>query len=515
MEPRLPEGVHALTERQREVAELVAEGLTNAEIGDRLGISLDGAKYHVSEVLTRLNLERREQIGAWMDADGRGRFRARALVGLVAVLLGGAAAGAIAGLWLGVPWTDSDPTSPDAFAQAGIPIVERTPEPDDTGRTPGPVGDLTNGEMLDLIYEPIPWHDARRTNRVPPRSVEQAMLRDQFVYQDGFQFLDEPTARFDADRIGGPACLLARVDAPPIQSGNWLLTVLPNEDHPGRYVLELVPSHPSVLEVAEPGPTSGVLVSPGPPPRSPVPLRIRAVDTSDWEATHVMELWRQSPIGEDGIIRLDYGAPRASRWLAVVTAGPMWGCFLLETERDEVRWPATRAGISPSLPAPDSQSPPEQPLITALGDPPPGTDERVCIEVGSHSARSGEVAAATGLSGLWSNWPPNKRTTSSPTYWLPAHPSDAASLQIRASVDGDARGPLHAFEAIDAAMKAANVRIWFEGSDPASDPPSETYVSHFLLPIPRTWSIVATVPPVSWGCFLTSVGLRQPTSHWD
>ncbi|MEO6045050.1 MAG: helix-turn-helix transcriptional regulator [Tepidiformaceae bacterium] len=52
---------HDLTPRQREVLELIARGRTNAEIGERLGLSLDGAKWHVGEILSKLNLDSREQ----------------------------------------------------------------------------------------------------------------------------------------------------------------------------------------------------------------------------------------------------------------------------------------------------------------------------------------------------------------------------------------------------------------------------------------------------------------------
>jgi DNA-binding CsgD family transcriptional regulator len=54
--PRHPE---LLTPRQQEVWQLLRQGLTNEEIADRLGISLDGAKYHVSEVLRRLGVDSR------------------------------------------------------------------------------------------------------------------------------------------------------------------------------------------------------------------------------------------------------------------------------------------------------------------------------------------------------------------------------------------------------------------------------------------------------------------------
>jgi non-specific serine/threonine protein kinase len=68
-----PEAVDAsaLTARQQEVAELVAEGLTNRQIGRRLGISEKTAELHVSHVMARLGVPSRAGVAAW--AAGRAR----------------------------------------------------------------------------------------------------------------------------------------------------------------------------------------------------------------------------------------------------------------------------------------------------------------------------------------------------------------------------------------------------------------------------------------------------------
>ena len=44
----------------------MARGMTNPEIGAELGISLDGAKYHVAELLGRLSLSTRKEIAEHM-----------------------------------------------------------------------------------------------------------------------------------------------------------------------------------------------------------------------------------------------------------------------------------------------------------------------------------------------------------------------------------------------------------------------------------------------------------------
>ena len=55
-----------LTPREREVAALVAEGLTNREIAERLYLSERTAQNHVQHILTKLDLPNRGQVAVWM-----------------------------------------------------------------------------------------------------------------------------------------------------------------------------------------------------------------------------------------------------------------------------------------------------------------------------------------------------------------------------------------------------------------------------------------------------------------
>ena len=54
-----------LTPRQQEVLTLVREGLSNREIGERLDISTDAVKYHVSEILGRTGAGDRREAAEW------------------------------------------------------------------------------------------------------------------------------------------------------------------------------------------------------------------------------------------------------------------------------------------------------------------------------------------------------------------------------------------------------------------------------------------------------------------
>src|SRR5204863_2006111 len=54
-----------LTVREFEVARLIAEGLTNGEIADRLDIAPKTASAHVEHILAKLPVTRRAEIAAW------------------------------------------------------------------------------------------------------------------------------------------------------------------------------------------------------------------------------------------------------------------------------------------------------------------------------------------------------------------------------------------------------------------------------------------------------------------
>ncbi|CAM5689853.1 LuxR C-terminal-related transcriptional regulator [Streptomyces aurantiogriseus] len=57
-----------LTRREAQVAELVAEGLANQQIADRLVISRRTAEGHVERILSKLGFSNRSQIAAWVTA---------------------------------------------------------------------------------------------------------------------------------------------------------------------------------------------------------------------------------------------------------------------------------------------------------------------------------------------------------------------------------------------------------------------------------------------------------------
>jgi len=58
------------------VLELLAAGRTNAQVAETLGISLDGAKWHVGEILGRLGAGSRGEAARWWRLRGEDGLKA-------------------------------------------------------------------------------------------------------------------------------------------------------------------------------------------------------------------------------------------------------------------------------------------------------------------------------------------------------------------------------------------------------------------------------------------------------
>jgi DNA-binding NarL/FixJ family response regulator len=72
MSTSIPKELQELTEREREVLELIAGGLTNREIAEKMVISEKTVKTHVSNLLDKLGLEDRTRAAIWALKHGLG-----------------------------------------------------------------------------------------------------------------------------------------------------------------------------------------------------------------------------------------------------------------------------------------------------------------------------------------------------------------------------------------------------------------------------------------------------------
>jgi len=93
---------YAWTPRQRDVLNLIVRGKTNPEIAEALGISSDGVKYHVSEILSKLGADSREEAAEyWRLHNGMSQrfsrvFRSTGLLGSLKWTVGAVAIGGVA-----------------------------------------------------------------------------------------------------------------------------------------------------------------------------------------------------------------------------------------------------------------------------------------------------------------------------------------------------------------------------------------------------------------------------------
>ncbi|MEX0782198.1 MAG: helix-turn-helix transcriptional regulator [Dehalococcoidia bacterium] len=134
-----------LSPRQREVLDLIARGQTNAEIADSLGVSLDGAKYHVREILAKLAVDTREDAASYWQSYNRPTAKlGRALsgvfgLGTLKAVAGGvgvlAAGGAVAAIVVGINAARDTGSGGEPAATApadATPALSATPTPTST-----------------------------------------------------------------------------------------------------------------------------------------------------------------------------------------------------------------------------------------------------------------------------------------------------------------------------------------------------------------------------------------------
>lgn len=460
MEPRLPEGTPELTDRQREVARLVAEGLTNAEIGERLGISLDGAKYHVSEVLARLNLERREQVGESLAGPEADR-RARALViGGVAGLVGAALVASVA-LSVG---RSSEPSVPPptevAVAATAVELPTEPPPVEATSRatgTPAP----------PPIYEPVAWDDPRRVQRLAPPDLE-ATLAEATAHRAGYEFGPAPLLFADSGAI--EACGPLLPDGASI-AGDWRVELRGDR-----------------LTLAARDAASELRLS------RTLPLLVRWVrvgpDTAPLK-THVHE---EVFAGARGEFESPVLLPSAGRWRAVATFGPNWGCFTLDFA-EAVTFPmsvaeAGRLGAA----APSEIASAED--VARFADREvdvTGSSALSCVDVTPPATwvRSGEFIGR--VDAIFGGWMEGRRGTKAA--FAPLHQEGLDGFVL---IGTNAARPLDTYS-FSAAPLVESVTTSGERLGEFS------YITSVVPPFAGRWQLIATAGP-NWGCYIVTVG---------
>lgn len=65
----------SLTPSERRVLDLIGDGMSNREIGERLGIAEKTVKNHITSLLSKMGLQRRTQVAAWVASQRSAPWR--------------------------------------------------------------------------------------------------------------------------------------------------------------------------------------------------------------------------------------------------------------------------------------------------------------------------------------------------------------------------------------------------------------------------------------------------------
>ncbi|MGO3797222.1 MAG: response regulator transcription factor, partial [Pauljensenia sp.] len=64
-----------LTPSEHKVLELIGDGLSNREIGEKLGVAEKTVKNHITSLLSKMGLQRRTQVAAWVAGQRAAAWR--------------------------------------------------------------------------------------------------------------------------------------------------------------------------------------------------------------------------------------------------------------------------------------------------------------------------------------------------------------------------------------------------------------------------------------------------------
>jgi DNA-binding CsgD family transcriptional regulator len=207
------------TAAQRRVLDQLVAGGTNAQIAQRLGISEDGVKWHLSELRDEVGLADRREMAEWWAEERRrpavnllfpfmALWRFATQNAVATVIVAGVVAASLAAGWFAY-----DALRGDDDAMASSPVPVRTPDPaaavpfvPTPTPTPGPRGallfDVASGEARVLPGEFIDrrWLDSEALtftvyNRGSPAFIDAAGEITPISERTGVSFLPDPDRR--------------------------------------------------------------------------------------------------------------------------------------------------------------------------------------------------------------------------------------------------------------------------------------------------------------------------------
>lgn len=305
--PGRPPHPGPLTPAEVRVHERIREGLTNAEIAVRLGVSVNTVRYHVANLLAKSDLANRKELAGWQPGEGESRARAwfgwlalggvasRAAIAVAAVVVAGTAVIAVG-------------PSEDGVELPGVPVgPEVTPPPE--SRASPIIGESTFGE--DDVYRPYQAPDLVGLGMVNlgqlvslplrPSPGAEIAIRDTFtgvrLAAGGIVVLDGGAVEWSIATNGVTRASLTRASL----TGEWEGRELQLSIEVSRPLTSLILSYDDFVAIHTP-------YDPGPSPE----FSMSMVDDEGWRYPVALdaggELWMaREPLPRDAIIAYDTG----------------------------------------------------------------------------------------------------------------------------------------------------------------------------------------------------------------
>jgi DNA-binding CsgD family transcriptional regulator len=191
-----------LTPREWQVLDLLRQGLTNEQIAARLIITADTAKFHVSEILSKLGVQTRQEAAAWT-----GRPRGIPIAGLPTAIAG--KIGALSPLKLAAGAVLVAAAIGLTALAAGVLLTGSTPRP--SGPTLAPDGRSGNEQVDALIDRLLHDDDDALARRYAGVSAREGSFDFGGIYNPS----DVPADDWAARLAGAERVLHAVVQDPP------------------------------------------------------------------------------------------------------------------------------------------------------------------------------------------------------------------------------------------------------------------------------------------------------------
>ncbi|GAB4333251.1 MAG: hypothetical protein Kow0010_19510 [Dehalococcoidia bacterium] len=312
--------------------DLLANGYTNGEIAGRLGITLDGAKFHVREIMSKLGVDSREDAAAyWRERNSlRGRL-SRAQRAIVAAVSLRAALVAIAGLVVAI-----------GGAAAALMLLAGGDDPEPAAATPTDVPASPTGATASLssTATPSPTPGPSAIGGAPLRVLE---LQEGAAFPAGYTFYVEG----GCTNCDGPATSLDRVysDYTGAVHAETVFEV-PQDDLPeGAYITDIAVlgnGYGILVGVCEPSAYCGGVAAPFPGAR--VTFHYSGDGGVTWSRVGALDGFARPIVAWSGGAQGGW----AARHIPIESEGP-WPSEYVALPSGEVM--ALGAGLDPTAPA--------------------------------------------------------------------------------------------------------------------------------------------------------------------